>query len=369
MAGAYIPLLLVLSNCLNLECVESVNPRAAELGLLDYSLPVPTLSAETVLSNLLYSATDNAVFVNAGQTIVKLADGFTSHVTFSRPKVVLNGVVRRRMFAGVPDGRFLDCTTTNQALVCRLETLANGAIRTLRETDIALNGDGIALAAVLSDNPRDDQRLYIARAVGDNRHKPKIEVRKLNDLSQIRARVPLIHGISRIDNSRYEFGFSTSTFMYFVRTSGDVSEGSRHTFLERFCISGNNISENQSIFNSYSRLPLTCNVGRVSFRYFRAGHLGYIDGHDVLVGVFSDSPSGSDVSRPRSAMCVFGISDIDDAFRRNIQKCFKDKELHDIFLGNGTALQYEDVRCSSCHPSVSAILFTLFSDSCKPCNY
>ena len=361
MVGTFGLSLLVLSNCLGFECVVSVNPRGLELGLLDYSLPVSTLSAERVLSNVFYSATDNSVFVKAGQTIVKLVDNFTSHVTFSRPEVALPGVVRKRMFEGLAGGRFLDCTTTTEALVCGLEMLANGTIHTWREIDITLHG--------LADISSDHRRLYIARSVGNNKNMPEIEIRKLNDLSQIRARVPLVHGISIIDNSRYEFGFATSTYVYFIRTS---NEGSRQTFLERFCIIGTKISGNHSMFSSYSRLPLTCYFDLHNFRYFRTGHMGLVDGYHALIAVFSDSPSGSDVSgRSQSALCVFGIGDIDNAFRRNIQKCFNGSkmDLSDVYDGDGTAIKYGDVRCSSCHPSVRVVIFTFFIATCIACYY
>lgn len=209
--------------------------------------------------------------------------------------------------------------------------------------------------------------------VGDYRHDvPAIASRKLDDLEY--AEFSIQQSIMNIDVKyrdhflvNYVYGFNTSDYAYFLivqKKSHLAEEAGYVTRLARLCVNDPN-------YDSYTEITMTCmDEERKDYNILRdakitvAGQkltqqMGLKRDDMVLVAVFSPSREITNEPQNSSAMCVYSLKQIDEAFTENIHMCFngtvKDRNLGYI---SGTIM---DGKCPISGVSNAFILLILES--------
>ena len=130
---------------------------------------------------------------------------------------------------------------------------------------------------------------------------------------------------------RYIFGYTASTFSYFVQvqqTLDSYNGGSKkyHTTIGRVC-------HKDLYYASYVEMPLVCksrdgedyNIAQSAF-LAKPGELlstSLGSGGDALFVAFANSTEGSPNATRNSALCIFSIKDINQRFSDNIKSCFQ----------------------------------------------
>ncbi|XP_063707390.1 plexin-B isoform X3 [Culicoides brevitarsis] len=181
--------------------------------------------------------------------------------------------------------------------------------------------------------------------VGDYRHDvPAIASRKLDDLEF--ASYSFQESLVNIDVKyrdhflvNYVYGFNASDYAYFLmvqKKSHLAEEAGYVTRLARLCVNDPN-------YDSYTEITLSCiDEERKDFNILRdakitvagqklAQQMGVKRDDMVLVAVFSPSREITNEPQNSTAMCVYTLKDIDEAFSENIHLCFngtiKDRNL------------------------------------------
>uniref|UniRef100_A0A1I8PJB4 Sema domain-containing protein n=1 Tax=Stomoxys calcitrans TaxID=35570 RepID=A0A1I8PJB4_STOCA len=194
--------------------------------------------------------------------------------------------------------------------------------------------------------------------VGDYRHDvPAISSRRLADLNY--AEFEIKQSIINIDVKyrdhflvNYIYGFNSSEFAYFAivqKRSHLAEEAGYVTRLARICITDSN-------YDSYTEITIQClaTQDNEDYNILRdakimvagqklAQQMGIKRGDHVLVAVFSPSKDITNQPEDKSAMCIYSLKEIEEAFNENIHLCFngtiKDRNLGYI---SGTI---DDGRC------------------------
>ncbi|XP_030623634.1 plexin-B1 [Chanos chanos] len=103
--------------------------------------------------------------------------------------------------------------------------------------------------------------------------------------------------------------FARHGFVYFLFYRRDLKSISREyrTYVSRVCV------DDQSYY-SYVEVPLACHSRTLGKRYslLQAAQVGGADGHDqVLMGVFSTPVSAANSPSEESALCMYGLDEVD----------------------------------------------------------
>jgi plexin A len=180
--------------------------------------------------------------------------------------------------------------------------------------------------------------------VGDYRHYvPAISSRKLDDLNY--GEFSIQQSFINIDVKyrdhflvNYVYGFNTSDYAYFMivqKKSHLLEEAGFNTRIARICVNDPN-------YDSYTEITISCLVNGVDFnilkdaKIMRAGirlsqQMGIKRDDMVLIAVFSPSKEISSETQNASAMCVYGLKEMEEMFSENIHMCFngtiKDRNL------------------------------------------
>ncbi|XP_030379385.1 plexin-B [Scaptodrosophila lebanonensis] len=196
---------------------------------------------------------------------------------------------------------------------------------------------------------KEEDILYVGTTftnVGDYRHDvPAISSRRLDDLNY--AEFSISQSIINIDVKYrdhflvdYVFGFNSSEYAYFVlvqKKSHLAEEAGYITRLARICITDPN-------YDSYTEITIQCTAtddhtdynilrdAKITHASQKLAHqMGIKRDDHVLVTVFSPSKEITDQPQDKSAMCIYSLKDIEDAFIENIHMCFngtiKDRNL------------------------------------------
>uniref|UniRef100_A0A336MLE9 CSON001779 protein n=1 Tax=Culicoides sonorensis TaxID=179676 RepID=A0A336MLE9_CULSO len=230
--------------------------------------------------------------------------------------------------------------------------------------------------------------------VGDYRHDvPAISSRKLDDLEF--AEFSIQQSIMNIDVKyrdhflvNYVYGFNSSDYAYFLivqKKSHLAEEAGYVTRLARLCVNDPN-------YDSYTEITITCmDEERKDFNILRdakittagqklAQQMGIKRDDQVLVAVFSPSREITNEPQNSSAMCVYSLKQIDEAFTENIHMCFngtvKDRNLGYISgtimdgkcpvsgsIGNIYSFCTVGLKISGVSPIIADALFTWRNES------
>jgi plexin A len=180
--------------------------------------------------------------------------------------------------------------------------------------------------------------------VGDYRHYvPAISSRKLDDLNY--GEFSIQQSFINIDVKyrdhflvNYVYGFNTTDYAYFMivqKKSHLLEEAGYNTRIARICVNDPN-------YDSYTEITISCLVNSVDFNILRdakimkagarlAQQMGIKRDDMVLIAVFSPSKEITSETQNSSAMCVYGLKEIEEMFSENIHMCFngtiKDRNL------------------------------------------
>jgi hypothetical protein len=146
------------------------------------------------------------------------------------------------------------------------------------------------------------------------------------------ARVDIEYHLRDYFLVKYITGFSTKDFVYFATVQRKspfraLEEWGYISRLARVCSS-------DAGYHTYTEMTISClgpdgtdynllqDATVVKTGSVFARSLGIREDEDVLVATFAASKDHSTVASPRSAICVFPLSDIERGFQENVQLCY-----------------------------------------------
>ena len=256
--------------------------------------------------------------------------------------------------------RLITCGSENQG-TCQTRNLTN-IVTVLEESNIAVVPPGkLTTEAIIGPGPENKNVLYVSATYDEDRYNDGVtplQRRSLDSSIIFSSEASILLNRQAFGNLEFIINyaevFHLNDYTYFLTSQIlDSNTEERTTYvtkLNRICQQAGELSD------SYAEIVLSCGTGN-QYNLIQAAYVGpaglslaessgLSDGDDILYGVFAESEgelTSPDVPSSQSALCVFKLQDIEEAFIDVIHGC----------LSQGGDYQVDYIPGSRCKQLVS----------------
>ena len=267
--------------------------------------------------------------------------------------------------------RLITCGSENQG-TCQTRNLTN--IDTIiEESDIAVVSSGkLTTESILGPGPEKKDVLYVSATYDIDRYEDGVvplQRRSLDSSIMFSSETSILLNIQTFGNFEFVINYAEvfllNDYTYFLTSqildSGTEARETYVTKLNRIC------QQPREFSDSYAEIILSCGTNNqynlIQAAYvgpagtFLAESLGLRAGDDVLFGVFAESEgafTSPDVPSNQSALCIFKLQDIEEAFIDVVYGCLSQGESYQIHYIPGSfckqlVSKHKSIELTSCH--------------------